>query len=954
MCKGSSGTNTVETQSAPPAQYLNAYSQAVGNAQNLAAQPYVQYPGSLQAALSPDQLAGIQGTENAQGMASPYINSAAQYINNSTSPLSPTLSPYFQGQNQNLNLEQGIAQNVSPSLNQYIGGANQNLNQEQNIGSSAMGTVSPFQQLGSSQINQYLDPYLSQVVGATQAEFNNQNAQQANQLNGSAVSSGAFGGDRQALAQSSLANQQQLAQAPTIANLENQGYSQALATAEQQQQQQLSTEQAQLSGLGLAGNLYQNNAAAQLQEGSLGMQGQQLAAGLYQNNVGALGQQAQTALGANEANSWLNSQAGYGMANLGNEAENTALTGANALLGTGSLEQQQAQQSLNIPYEQFLAQQSWPYQTAGWEAGIAEGLGSAAGGSSSTQYPGASVGSQVLGTGLAGAGLLGETGAFGPSGYLTGAGGLFGSGAGLGASALEGTAGGAAADAAAAGVLGGADASAIDLGALAIHRGGMVPHRAGGGMLGHDNDNRRMDWPEAKRAAGGASGAAQTNAPTTVVLTPGSYAGSPPVPQIVNGGGGMSGGASGGMGAVNNYLAGAGTSAAPAAAAPAAAAPAAAPPAPAAPSTASAASTLGISPTQVLTPAQGQALANYYATTGTPSGDLWPSVGGSSGGGGGARGGNVRHLDAGGDPAGDAPLGDSNVLPFTGGMGAPSGGGMSAPSSSGHGDWGRALLYAGLGIMGGNSPNAATNIGRGAMQGLQAAERERHENESEQQAASRLADEAEWHRQQIKIEDQKATNEAQHQKVLEGQSQQTHDLNTQKFGLDQQKFGLDQQKFGERSNEFWNGTMPWRQSNQDIALGKAITSRDQGQQRIDQGSQRLDQQKSYQDQMLAVRKQALDQTKDANDRRMIQTSTNQVLGSARSIINAHPEIKWADAVRMAGQSQGDVQSNVQTPPSSLPAQGTGQPAAQSAPQQVVIQNGWRYDAQTHQPLGPAQ
>ena len=262
---------------------------------------------------------------------------------------------------------------------------------------------------------------------------------------------------------------------------------------------------------------------------------------------------------------------------------------------------------------------------------------------------------------------------------------------------------------------------------------------------------------------------------------------------------------------------------------------------------------------------------------------------------------------------------------------------MGDPVPMGGGDPWRTLTYAGLGIMGGNSPNALTNIGRGALQGLQAADRanqsaalnawrkqqgdmalrreqnlERHQNETEQQAARRLADEAEYHRNQLKHQDDQTD-------------------------IARSNLSLHRDEFNERNNQFWNGTMPWRQSNQDIALGNAITRRDQGQERIDQTGQRIDlsQQRlqnlqHYQQQSLDLRKQALDQTKDATDRRMIQTATNQVLNGARSIILAHPEIKWADAVKMAGQSQGNVQSNVEPPPSSLPERNAPQPAANPA------------------------
>ncbi len=351
MSSGGGGTNTVQTNSGPPQSFIDAYNNVFGQAQNVASTQNAQYPGQTVAGLSPDQSAGITGVENAYGMGAPYINTAAQYINNSTTPLAPGY-------------------------------------------------------LTQQQIEQYQSPYTQDVVNATQNQFNNQNAIQQNQFAGQAGTSGAFGGDRQGVAQAVLAGQQQLNQAPTIAGLENQGYQTGLQTAQGQQQ---------------------------------------------------------TQLGANEANAWLNSQAGYGMANLGNAAQTSALTGSNALLGVGGLEQQQAQSELNVPYQQYLAQQAYPFQSTGWLANIAEGLGGASGGNSSTTSPGPSVGSQIAGAGLAGAGILGQTGAFGSNGYLTGAGGLFGSAA----------AGSGAANIAASG-------------APLFASGGMVPRRAPGGPLVSD------------------------------------------------------------------------------------------------------------------------------------------------------------------------------------------------------------------------------------------------------------------------------------------------------------------------------------------------------------------------------------------------------------------------------------------------------------------------------------
>lgn len=296
MSSGGGGTNTVTNQSSPPQQYLDAYSNVINQAQNVASQPLQQYQGQIVAGFSPDQISAMNTVDQSQGIANPYINAAAQSFNNATQPLWAST-----------------------------------------------------QQFSPSAVSQYESPYTQQVVKATEAQFNNQNATQAAALTGNAVSQGAYGGDRAAVAQSTLAGQQQLAQAPVIAGLENQGYSQALQEFNTQQQAQL---------------------------------------------------------GANEANSWLNSQAGFGYGQLGSEAQNLTLAGASAQLQSGALQQQLGQEQLNVPYEQFLQQQAYPFQTTGWLGGIAEGLGSAAGGNGSsvgTSTPSALSTATGLGTlGLAG------------------------------------------------------------------------------------------------------------------------------------------------------------------------------------------------------------------------------------------------------------------------------------------------------------------------------------------------------------------------------------------------------------------------------------------------------------------------------------------------------------------------------------------------------------------------
>ena len=232
------------------------------------------------------------------------------------------------------------------NINQYAEAAQPLLGEAAGL---VQGAATP---LTAAQIQQYYSPYQQQVVGATEQQFNNQNAIQQQQVLGNAAAQGALGGDRTAVAQSVLAGQQQTAEAPVIAGLENQGYAQALSTAGQQ----------------------------------------------FQQNPEA---------------------AAYGLGNTAQAIQGAGLAGANAQVGAGTLEQQTGQAQDIFNYQQYLAQQGYPFQLNQYAAGIDTGVGSQMGGTSETTAPPPSLLAQLGGLGIAGVGLAGATGGFGSSGWLT-------------------------------------------------------------------------------------------------------------------------------------------------------------------------------------------------------------------------------------------------------------------------------------------------------------------------------------------------------------------------------------------------------------------------------------------------------------------------------------------------------------------------------------------------------
>jgi trimeric autotransporter adhesin len=462
---GKSGTNTVESTSAPPAQYLNAYSAATNQAQQVASTPYQAYQGQTVAQLSPDQTAAIgqvEGLTANGGVQAPYLAAAQGDITNATQPV---LTPGLQS-----NIAASSGQALAAPTAQAVSGIQ---------GATSAGTAGITGAAGSltpSSVAQWESPYTSSVLNTTEASEANTDAQQQSQVTGNAISSGAFGGDRSAVASALTAGQQAIANNATNAGIEQAGYTTALGAAQQQ------------AGL-------QTSAASSA--GSLGLQGATAAgqAGMTGATTGSqLGLQgASTTLGANEAQGWLSSQAGAAEANLGSEAQSTGLQGASALGQEGGIEQQMAQENLNIPYEQFLGAQAYPFQTTGWEAGIDEGLGASAGGTSATTSPAASLGSQVAGLGIGGLGLA-NSGAL--NGVGAGIGNLFDSS--LAGDSATATAAGASALGTEVGASSGALGSGLLSSGLGVggKRGGSVPggmqpvHRkfASGGMTPADGN----------------------------------------------------------------------------------------------------------------------------------------------------------------------------------------------------------------------------------------------------------------------------------------------------------------------------------------------------------------------------------------------------------------------------------------------------------------------------------
>jgi hypothetical protein len=445
--------------SAASAPYYGQANQNIANAQNVGdtlAYGSLGALGQASAAANPLQQQAQAGLAGAFGAAQPFNMAAAgQYMQGAEQGRG------LAGQSYGLTQEAlGRAQPFQGMATQYMGAGAQ--------------AVNPMA-LGADQINQYMSPYLSTVLQGTAGLQNQMNQQAMAGQTGNAIRSGAFGGDRAGIAAANLAQQQQLANSKIFSDILNQGYGQALGTAQQQQQLGLGAEQAnraalqqaaqqslaigqqgfgqglsaaqqqaalgqQLYGMGagtgqslasLGQQIYGQGTGTAQQQAALAQQlfGQgsttaQQIAGLGQQQFGqgmtaaqqqaAMGQQmfGQGATTAQQLAGLGQQQFGQGMtaaqqnaalgqglygmgantsqqlAALGQGAQGAGLQGSQAQLAAGQAQQQTEQAGLQALYNQFLQQQSYPFQTAQFLANIAMGTGALSGSTTQTNQAG--------------------------------------------------------------------------------------------------------------------------------------------------------------------------------------------------------------------------------------------------------------------------------------------------------------------------------------------------------------------------------------------------------------------------------------------------------------------------------------------------------------------------------------------------------------------------------------
>lgn len=250
---------------------------------------------------------------------------------------------------------------------------------EQGIGgiSSGMGSVdSAIGQTAQADFNfdptsyqSYMDPYMNDVIQQQYQDIQRQGDMQRGQIGANAVSQGAFGGSRQAVAEQELNRNVMDQQARTGSQLRSQGFQQAQSTAMQAAQQQ---------------------AAQQLRQAQL--------TGQLGSTAGALGQTM--------------GQLGTATAGIGQLGQAMGVQDINTLMGAGALSQGQTQKGYDVTRANELAQQALPYQQVGFMSDLFRGVPALQQTYSTSTAPPPSTQSQLYGLGIAGIGAYGASGGF--------------------------------------------------------------------------------------------------------------------------------------------------------------------------------------------------------------------------------------------------------------------------------------------------------------------------------------------------------------------------------------------------------------------------------------------------------------------------------------------------------------------------------------------------------------
>lgn len=311
---GGGGGETVVTNTDLPEYAKPYFLKMMGRAEALSEQPYQPYTGDRLAGFAPDTLKGYQGLRGLAGQGT-------------------------WGTNQAMNMAQG-AMNFNPA--QY------------NPSKFNYQRVNPGQITGGHDYRQMLDrfenPYINDVLEVQKQGAIQDYQRLASDRNANYIKAGAFGGSRQAVAdylgEEGLANR--------MAGIEAQGRNAAF------QQAQQAALNAQQFNIGNRLQAQQLNQAANLQTQQMRDASKQFGADLrFRNNqlMGDLGIRSAALMG-----------------DLDKQRIGLGADLNRAMIGVGQDYQNQAQQALNLKYDEFVNARDYPRLNLQYLAGILRGV----------------------------------------------------------------------------------------------------------------------------------------------------------------------------------------------------------------------------------------------------------------------------------------------------------------------------------------------------------------------------------------------------------------------------------------------------------------------------------------------------------------------------------------------------------------------------------------------------
>lgn len=327
-------------------------------ASGLANSSYQGYTGERVAGFTPDQMAGFDAARTAATAGVPTVAQGVD-LTQQAGAYNPMMVNAAQA---------GPAAQADPTGLMAFFNA-------QRTGNPAASARDVSAQTAVGGIDQYLNPWTSQVVDAGLSDLDRQRQMAIAQTQAQAAASGAFGGSRHGVADS-LTNAEAMRAAGALgANTRAAGFNTALGAATNDANRALSAAQGNqaadvATSVANAGNATSLTGAMAGNLANLGM----FNAG-QTNNMGqfnaSMQQNADVAnQGAGLAGNAQRLAAGGQLGSLGGQQQNMGLMGADALLRTGGMQQGLQQAQNDVAHQEWLRKQADPYNKLMFQQGF--------------------------------------------------------------------------------------------------------------------------------------------------------------------------------------------------------------------------------------------------------------------------------------------------------------------------------------------------------------------------------------------------------------------------------------------------------------------------------------------------------------------------------------------------------------------------------------------------------